>query len=65
MPVWLVWACGLPMSGRCAWAQHFGPVTFGPGDITLTLSVSDDDGSTPHRALTDLVSFLVVLMFNV
>ncbi len=40
---------------------HFAPVTFGLGDMTLTLCVSDGDGSTSHVALADLVSFLVII----
>ena len=62
MPVWPGYACGLPMKGRCACAWHFGPVTFDLGDKTLTLCVSDGDGSTPCRALADSVSFLVVVL---
>ena len=41
--------------------MHFAPVTFGLGDMTLTLCVSDGDGSTSHVALADLVSFLVII----
>ena len=34
-------------------------MTFVLGDITLTLCVSDSDGSMPRGALADLFSFLV------
>ena len=61
MTVWPVCACGLPMSGRCALALNFCPVTFDLGDKTLTLCVSDGDGSTHCGALADIVSFPVLL----
>ena len=51
--------CELPMRCSCALAWNFGPVTFDLGDMTLTICVSDGDGSTPCRALADLVSFVV------
>ena len=37
-------------------------MTFDLCDMTLTLYVSDGDGSTSCRSLADLVSFLVVII---
>ena len=39
--------------------MELGPVTYDLGDMTLTLCVSDSDGSNTREALADLVSVLV------
>ena len=49
------------MKGRCTWACNSGPVTFGVGTMTLTLTfcVSAGGGSIHCSALVELVSFLI------
>ena len=62
IPVLPACTCGLPIKYRCAQVLILGPVTFDLGDMTLTLCVPDGDGSTPHGALTNLVSFYLVVI---
>ena len=71
MPTWPVCAWGLPMRGRYANAQNFGPVTFDHGTMTfdlggmtLTLCALDSDGFTAREAFADLVSFQVFVSFH-
>ena len=59
MPVFPACACGLPTK-YSAQVSILGPVTFDLGDMTLTLCIPHRDGSTPHGALTDMVSFYLV-----
>ena len=43
--------------------QHFAPVTFCLGDMTLTMCISDVDGYTPCATIDNFVSFPVIHCF--